>query len=57
MQITGLKSVDSVLAKLDAVDQELAAAELDLNDRLGKNSTGGPPKFSVSPDGNLVRTD
>lgn len=57
VQITGLKSVDSVLAKLDAVDQELAAAEADLNKRIGTNSTGGLPKFKVSPDGNLIRIE
>lgn len=57
VQITGLRSVDEVLARLEAVDKELAASAEDLGARLNTSSTGGPPKFRVDADGNLVRVD
>lgn len=47
VEVTGLKSVDEVLAKLEAVDQEIAESQEDLKSRLKGESRDTVPRFRV----------
>ena len=55
-KITGLTSSDAVLAKLQAIDQELAAAQNDFQNRLGGITGDKVPTFEVR-DGRLIKVE
>lgn len=54
VKITGATSVDDVLARLSAIEEELSGAETRFKDRLGGQTPGEVPVFEVR-DGVLVR--